>query len=148
MAARGEKRVEVVLQQGMRFEARDEAGHTLALESTRDGPGAGPTPMVMLLMSLGGCTALDVISILRKKRQQVTAYTVEVSGIQAEEHPRVFTEITVRHIVTGHDIAEPAVEQAIALSEEKYCSVSAMLSSVATIRHEHEIRQAEGPPRD
>lgn len=148
MAAGSAKRIEVVLQEGMRFEARDEAAHTVALESTRDGPGAGPTPMVMLLMSLGGCTALDVISILRKKRQHVSAYTVEVSGIQAEEHPRVFTEITVRHIVCGRDISESAVEQAIQLSEEKYCSVSAMLSSVATITNEYEIHPTNSPPPD
>jgi len=82
---------------------------------------------------------MDVISILRKKRQQVTGYAVHVSGIRAEENPMVFVEITVVHIVTGHHIQPEAVARAIQLSEERYCGAGAMLGKVAHLTHTFRI---------
>jgi putative redox protein len=86
---------------------------------------------------------MDVISILRKKRQAVTDYRLEVQGVKASEHPKVYTEITVHHIVTGHTISEEAVRHAIELSEEKYCSAHAMLRQATQIRTTFEVRSAE-----
>ncbi len=91
--------------------------------------------MEMLLVALATCAAMDVLSILRKKRQQITAYEVHVHGERTEEHPRVFVEITVEHIFTGHGIQPHAVERAIELTEEKYCGASAMLGKTARLIH-------------
>jgi putative redox protein len=139
--------VQVELQDGMRFEARDARGATALMDSASpDVEVAGMSPMEFLLASLAGCTAMDVIGILRKKRQKVTSYRVEVAGERAAEHPRVFTDITLRHVITGHDVADKAVRQAIELSEEKYCSAHAMLSKAAKISTTYEIHAAEPAP--
>lgn len=95
--------------------------------------------MELLLVGLAGCTGMDVISILRKKRQQVTGYEVRVTGVRAEEHPMVFAEITVEHIVTGHHVQPEAVARAIELSENKYCGAGAMLGKVAHLTHRFSI---------
>jgi len=102
------------------------------------GKGEYPSPMELLLISLAGCTAMDVISILNKKRLKVEDFSVEVEGIRREQHPKVYTHIKVRYIFKG-DIPEKAVEQAIRLSMEKYCSVSAMLKATAKVEWEYEI---------
>ncbi len=88
---------------------------------------AAPTPLEMLMIALGGCTAVDVIEILRKKRQEVTDYRVEVKGDRRQEYPRSFTKLYVHHIVKGHDVLPEAVAQAVKLSDEKYCSVAATI---------------------
>jgi putative redox protein len=133
--------VEVVLQDGMRFEARDSRGATAILDAAPPGgEGAGMTPMEFLLAGLGGCTAMDVISILRKKRQEVTDYRVEIAGARGLDHPKPYTDITIRHTVTGQNISTEAVRHAIELSEEKYCPVHAMLSKAATISTTFEVR--------
>jgi putative redox protein len=106
------------------------------------GQGRGFRPLEMLLMSLAGCTAMDVISILRKKKQDVTAFEVEVEGIQVAEHPKYFGEINVVYRVTGHDVDEAAVARAIELSETRYCGASATLSAKATMNSRYEIYQA------
>ena len=93
-------------------------------------------------MGTAGCTAMDVISILRKKRQDVTAYQVRIHGTRAPTHPMVFTEITIEHIVTGHQIDERAVLRAIELSVTKYCGAEAMMSKTATITVTHRIVEA------
>jgi putative redox protein len=98
--------------------------------------------MELLLVGLGGCTGMDVISILRKKREPVTGYEVHVSGIRAEDHPMVFVEITVEHIVTGHEIQPEAVARAIQLSKERYCGAGAMLGKVAHLTHTFRIVEA------
>jgi len=117
----------VRLETEMRFDAEAGSGHHVILDAAEHGGGqnAGFRPMELLLVGLGGCTGMDVISILRKKRQQVTGYAVHVSGIRAEENPMVFVEITVLHIVTGHHIQPEAVARAIQLSEERYCGAGA-----------------------
>lgn len=135
------------LEQGMRFDVESGSGHTITLDASEHGGGenAGPRPMEMLLVGLAGCTGMDVISILRKKRQEVTAYEVHVQGIRAEDHPMVFTEIIVEHIVTGHHIQPEAVVRAIALSKGKYCGAGAMLGKVANLRHTFRVLEAPNP---
>jgi putative redox protein len=96
---------------------------------TLDSDGEHFSPMQVLLAALGGCTGMDVVSILKKMRQDVTGYRIEVDGTRADDHPRVWTEITVRHIVEGNNLSREMVERAVSLSEEKYCSVAAMLTS-------------------
>jgi putative redox protein len=134
----------VKLETGMQFDAESGSGHHITLDAAEHGGGqnAGFRPMELLLVGLGGCTGMDVISILRKKRQQVTGYEVQVSGIRAEAHPMVFVEITVEHIVTGHQIQPEAVERAIQLSKERYCGAGAMLGKVAHLTHTFRIVEA------
>jgi putative redox protein len=139
----------VTLETGMCFDAEAGSGHHVTLDAAQDGGGqdAGFRPMELLLVGLGGCTGMDVISILRKKRQQVTGYEVHVSGVRAEDHPMVFVEITAEHIVTGHHIQPEAVERAIQLSKERYCGAGAMLGKVAHLTHAFRIVEvAETPP--
>jgi putative redox protein len=137
-------RVEVVLSDRMRFEARDERGATAILDAAPPGgDGSGMTPMEFLLAGLGGCTAMDVISILRKKRQVVTDYRLEITGSRALTHPQPYSSITIRYVLTGFDIAEEAVRQAIELSVEKYCPAHAMLSKSATISTTFEVRSEQ-----
>ncbi len=129
--------LETVEGTGLRFSAR--AGDfTLQLDS-----GPAPTaasPMQALLVALGGCTAMDVISILRKKRQQVTAYEVEVSGERrTDRHPKVYTRIEIVHRVSGRDLSPAAVEEAVRLSDTKYCSVHAMLAQGVPITSRFEV---------
>jgi putative redox protein len=112
---------------------------TIDTDSTRH---SAPSPMELLLVALGSCTGVDVVSILRKKRQQITDYRVEVRGERREEHPRSYKRMEVHHIVTGRHISERAVVQAISLSEEKYCSVAATLRPTAEIVSTFEIIEA------
>src|SRR5260221_6084812 len=102
------------------------SGHAQAIETDSD-RAAAATPMELLLIALGSCTGVDVISILKKKRQQVTDYRIEVSGERREEFPKSYTCLYVKHIVRGRAISEQAVSSAIELSETKYCSVAATL---------------------
>src|SRR5260221_13014979 len=101
-------------------------GHALAIETDSD-RAAAATPMELLLVALGSCTGVDVISILKKKRQHITDYRIEVSGERREEFPKSYTRLYVRHILRGRAISEQAVSSAIELSETKYCSVAATL---------------------
>src|SRR5215470_7731159 len=134
------------LETGMRFDAQSGSCHSVTLDAAEHGGGqnAGFRPMELLLVGLAGCTGMDVISILRKKRQNVTGYEVRVRGVRAEEHPMVFVEITVEHVITGHHIQPEAVARAIALSEERYCGAGAMLGKVAHLTHTYRIVEAAG----
>ena len=123
-----------------RFVAQAPSGHMVALDSDRSSNGA-PGPMELLLIALGACTATDVVAILAKKRQKLDSLEVEVSGERAAEPPAVWTKIEVVYKLRG-GLEEKAVEHAIALSEEKYCSVSAMLRKTATITYRHVIENA------
>lgn len=114
------------------------SGHAQTLE-TNSARASAATPMELLLLALGSCTAVDVISILKKKRERVTDYRVEVRGERRTEHPRAYTRLEVRHIVRGRNISEKAVVQAIELSETKYCSVAATLRPAAEIVSSYEI---------
>ena len=129
--------LETVEGAGLRFAAR--AGeHAFLLDN---GPEAeGPSPMQALMVSLGGCTAMDVISILRKMRQAVTGYEVEVIGERRlDQHPKVFTRLEVVHRVRGRGVSAAAVEEAMRLSDTKYCSVHAMLGAAVAITSRFEI---------
>jgi putative redox protein len=129
---------------GMRFEVEAGSGHHVTLDAAEHGGGhnEGFRPMELLLVGLAGCTGMDVISILRKKRQEVTGYEVHVTGVRAEDHPMVFVEITVEHVVTGHHLQPGAVARAIELSEERYCGAGAMLGKVARLTHTYRIVEA------
>ena len=136
--------VQSKLATGMCFEVEAGSGHHVTLDAAEHdgGHNEGFRPMELLLVGLAGCTGMDVISVLRKKRQQVTSYEVNIQGVRAEDHPMVFVEITVEHIVTGHQIQPEAVARAIALSEGRYCGAGAMLGKVAHLTHTYRIVEA------
>ena len=126
------------LKQKRQFVARSGSGHHLILDDTAGGTGAKPIEMVAV--GLAGCTAFDVITVLRQKyHQKVTGYQVRVEADQAERPPQIFTTVRIHHVVTGVGIDEAALVEAIRLSEEKYCSVGAMLQKTATFQTTHEI---------
>jgi putative redox protein len=100
---------------------------------------SAPTPLEHLLVAVAGCTAFDVQPILEKKRQEVTDYWVEITGERRDEHPRAFIKFEIKHVVHGRNISEKAVADAIALSEEKYCSVAATVKPTAEIHSSYEI---------
>ena len=114
------------------------SGHAQAIDVKGDRKSA-PTPMEMLLVSVAACTGADVISILEKKRQDVSDYKIEISGDRRDEHPRAFTKFHVHHIVYGRDVSEQAVAQAVELSDTKYCSVAATVRPAAEITTSFEI---------
>ncbi len=127
--------VVVDLVDGMAFRAATPSGHSLVLDSSGNvgGREQGPRPMEMLLVSLGACTGMDVISILRKMHLEVSAYQVRVSGSRASEHPRVYTAIRLEHVVTGRGLKAERVRHAVELSARQYCPAMAMLSRAAPI---------------
>ena len=133
--------VRATLETGMRFDVETGSGHHVILDAAEHNGGqdSGPRPMEMLLVALASCSGMDIITILRKKRQEITAYELRVHGMRAEEHPKVFLDITVEHIFTGHNIRPEAVERAIELTEERYCGASAMLGKTATMTHTFSI---------
>ncbi len=138
----GEKRVSLRHEGGLRFVAATGSGHDVVIDnSTGD---TGPRPTELVLAAIAGCTAMDVVEILAKKRQVVTRYATEVSGVQRETAPNVFTEITILHVVEG-DVETEAVRRSIELSATKYCTVSAQIASgVARISHRYLIRRPDG----
>ncbi len=139
---------QATLEAGMRFQAEAGSGHQVILDAAEHAGGedAGFRPMEMLLVGLAGCTGMDVISILRKKRQDVTGYAVRVLGTRAETNPMVFEVITVEHVVTGHHIQAEAVARAIELSETRYCGAGAMLGKTAHLTHTYRIIEAADTP--
>ncbi|HMQ04985.1 MAG TPA: OsmC family protein [Pyrinomonadaceae bacterium] len=114
------------------------SGHAQIIDTKGDRREAA-TPVEMLLVAVAACTAADVISILLKKRQQVTDYRVEIEGVRAEDHPRKFLSFHLNHIVHGRSVSEKAVADAIELSDTKYCSVAATVRPTATITTGFEI---------
>jgi putative redox protein len=122
------------------FVATSGTGHHLLLDDAAGNTGAKPIELVAI--ALAGCTAFDVINILRKKRQQVTGYEVKVEADQAPDPPQVFTAVRIHHIVSGSNVSPQAVEDAIRLSEEKYCSVGAMVKQSAELHTTFEIMPA------
>ena len=114
------------------------SGHaqTIETDTTRN---SAASPMELLLLALGGCTGVDVISILKKKRQHVTDYRIEVNGERRDDHPRAYTRLFVKHIVRGRGVSEKAVADAVELSDTKYCSVAATLGGTAEIISSYEI---------
>lgn len=119
------------------------SGHVVAIDTDRERNSA-PSPVELLLVALGSCTGVDVVSILKKKRENLTAYRVEVRGERRAEHPRSYQRMEVHHIVTGRSISKRSVAQAIDLSEQKYCSVAATLRPTVEIVSSYEIIEASG----
>ena len=127
----------VVWTSGLAFTA-SQGGHQVPLDATREAGGddSGSSPKGLLLSGLGGCTGIDVVSILAKMRVPIEGLEVEVEAGLTEEHPRVFTGIHLRYVFRGKDLPQEKLEKAITLSMEKYCGVSAMLSKAAPITWE------------
>jgi putative redox protein len=127
-----------------RFIAWDEAGHGVVMDATAEhkGEGTGARPLEILLYSLAGCTGIDIVSILEKQRQDVTDFELVVSAEQREERPRRYERVHIQYIVTGHDVKPSAVERAVSLSEEKYCSVSAMFDPAIEVTSEYRVVEA------
>ena len=138
------KTATVILDRGdLRFVARAGSGHTLILDGARGDTGLRPAELIPI--ALAGCTGMDVISILRKKRQEVTRYEVRAEGLQMDEHPNAFTRIDVVHVVEGPALDVDAVRRAIELSATDYCSVGATLASgITEIHHGYIVRDGAG----
>lgn len=129
---------------GVSFEATADSGHRLVLDGAPEhgGQNAGVRPMEAVLIGVGACSGFDVVAILKKARQAVTDCVVELEAERAEEPPRVFTRIRMRFVVSGTDLRPAAVQRAVDLSAEKYCSATAMLRPTVEIQHEVEIVEA------
>lgn len=126
---------------GMSFMAETESGHAFIMDGAPEGGGRnlGPRPMETVLAGTGGCTAYDVVLILKRSRQQVSGCEVRLQAERAQTEPKVFTRIHMHFIVRGKDLKPSMVESAIKLSHEKYCSASIMLGKTAEITHDYEI---------
>jgi putative redox protein len=127
--------VKVTWEKRLSFEGTAEGGFVVPLGSSTDFGGGedGFRPMQLLLIGLAGCTAMDVISILQKKKQDITGFEVHVHADQAQEHPKVFTKASIEYIVVGNNVEQTAVERAVQLSEEKYCPAQAMFRKIIPI---------------
>jgi len=125
----------------MSFVGESDSGHSVVMDGAAESGGRnlGVRPMEMLILGMGGCTSFDVISILRKSRQQVHDCVVELEADRAEEVPMVFTKIHAHFVVSGRDLDEKKVAKAVELSADKYCSASIMLGKMATITHDFEV---------
>ena len=130
--------------EGMSFLAETGSNHLVTMDGAADGGGRNlaPRPMEMVLLGTGGCTAYDVVHILKRGRAPVTDCVVEIAAERADEDPKVFTRIHFHFIVTGKALKPEQVERAIHLSADKYCSASIMLAKTAEITHDFEIKEA------
>jgi len=137
----------VTWQGKMSFTATADTGFQLSLgaDPKVGGDNDGFRPMELMGLSLAGCTAMDVISILSKKRQQVTGFEVRVHADRADEHPKVFTHVQIEYLIEGHQIDPAAVERAIELSANKYCPAQQMLSKAVEIKHIYQITESDQP---
>jgi len=131
----------VILVKDMQFTGKATSGHSLVMDADDNAGGHndGFRPMELLLVGFGGCSGMDVISILRKKRQSVSGLEITVQGEKAEHAPQVYKEVHIEYIVKGKGVEKEAVERAIALSLDKYCSVGATLAKAGTIKHSYKI---------
>jgi putative redox protein len=134
-----------IWKQGLSFTGTADSGFEVGLGSIPEsgGDNDGFRPIELIAIGLAGCTAMDVISILQKKRQVVTDFEVQVKTEHAEEHPKVFTHVLIKYIVEGKNIEQAAVERAIELSTTKYCPSHAMLKMAVDIDHTYEIKENE-----
>ena len=135
--------------EGRTFIGESGSGHTVVLGTTfgAEGRTPGPSPMELVLIGTGGCTAFDVVHILEKGREKVEDCIIEIDADRAEQDPKVFTRIHMHFVVKGRSLAANKIERAIALSLEKYCSASAMLAKSATITHDFVIVDTGGGPQ-
>ena len=128
---------------GISFAGKTDSNHWITVDGPENlgGSNAGISPKELLLLSLAGCTASDVISILQKKRVKLDDFEINISADITEEHPKVFTKIDLEYVFYGDNIAEKDVERAIELSETKYCGVTAMLKNAIVINHSYKINE-------
>lgn len=135
----------VKLVENMQFVATADSGHAVIMDAPPSvgGNNSGAKPSELVLMAFGGCSGMDVISILRKKKQEVTDLEISVNGEVTEKHPHVFTEMHIEYIVTGKNISEDAVKRAVELSLERYCLVGITLSKGVKITHSYKIVNAD-----
>ena len=129
---------------GLRFIAGSGSGHGAIMDGSQTSSSKevlGPSPMEMVLMGLGGCSGIDVMHILERMRQTVTGCKVELEGERAEESPRVYKKIHLIYTISGNNLSQPRVEEAVRLSNEKYCSVSVMLNASVKLTREVKIIQ-------
>lgn len=131
--------------ENMQFVGTADSGHAVVMDGPPNvgGNNSGAKPTELLLMGFGGCSGMDVISILRKKQQDVTNFAMNVEGTMAEHHPRYFTDIHIEYIITGRNVSEDAVKRAVDLSINKYCSVGNTIGKTARITHSYKIIQEE-----
>jgi putative redox protein len=134
-------KVEIIWREAASFLGKTESGHSLLMDGPPEGGGKneGPRPMETVLLGTGGCTAYDVVSILKRSRQDVTACQVRIEAERAETDPKVFTRIHFHFVLSGSNLSAERIEHAIRLSAEKYCSASIMLAKTAKITHDFEI---------
>lgn len=123
-----------------RFMGTSESGHTIVMDA--NGGELAPSPLENVLISLGGCSSVDVVSILQKARQKVTDCHVEVTGTRVDTVPKLFSDIHLHFVITGDDVSEKHVARAVDLSADKYCSVALMLNKSVNITHDFEIKNA------
>lgn len=129
----------------MSFVGESESGHSVVMDGAPDSGGRnlGVRPMEMVLLGMGGCTAFDVVLILKRQRQAISDCYVELSSERAEEAPKVFTKIHVHYVVKGKNLNEKKVARAVDMTAEKYCSVSIMLAKSVDVTHDYEIIEEE-----
>jgi len=130
----------------MSFVGESESGHSVVMDGPPESGGRnlGVRPMEMVLLGMGGCTAFDVVLILKRQRQDITDCQVELSAERAEDTPKVFTKIHVHYMVTGKNLDEKKVARAVDMTADKYCSVSIMLAQSADVTHDFEIIEEQG----
>jgi putative redox protein len=134
-------KAKVTYTEGLQFVAQAESGPAIVMDGDAKfgGGNTGPRPMELLLMGVGGCSGMDVVSILRKKKENLTGLELNVSGAKAKEYPQKFTDIEIEFVVKGKNLSESAVKRAIELSMDKYCSVKATLEGSAKITYRYKI---------
>ena len=129
--------------QDVSFKGKSESGHEVILDGPEElgGKSLGMRPMEMMLIGMGGCTSFDVVTILKRSRQQITGCIAEIDAIRADAIPKVFTSIHIHFLIKGIDLQEKAVERAVELSANKYCSASIMLGKSVKITHDFVITE-------
>ncbi|MCX7988066.1 MAG: OsmC family protein [Thermodesulfovibrio sp.] len=129
----------------MQFVGQSGTGHAIVMDANVDfgGEDSGMRPMELLLIGLGGCSGMDIVSILKKKKQDIRDLEIKIKGQQADKYPKRFTEIEIEFIVKGKNLSEDAVKRAVELSMEKYCSVKATLEYSAKVTHSYKIENIE-----
>ena len=136
-------KAKITLVEDMQFVGTADSGHAVIMDGPTSvgGKNTGSRPSELLLMAFGACSGMDVISILRKKKQNVTKFETNVSGEMAKDYPHLYTEMHIEYVVTGKEISEEAVKRAVDLSLGKYCSVGATLGKAAKITHSYKVIQ-------
>ena len=126
---------------GLLMVGKSDSGHTITMDGPPEsgGENLGVRPMEMLLLGVAGCTMIDVVTTLKKMRQDLSHFETKINAERATDHPKVFTDIHIQFIVKGKDLDSKKVDKAITLSAEKYCSASIMLGETATITHDFEV---------